>query len=66
MKRQSAAEAALAKQIKRLGHEIAQYYQAHKELRTRIDTLEAIKSQIEDEIASLKSTRMTASEARKP
>ena len=66
MKRQSAAEAALRKQVKILEASMEQQLQALDHLRARIDNTRSIRDQLEDEISRLYAARVAASESRKP
>lgn len=66
MKRQSAAEQALQKQVKLLNERIDTARQARNEIEQEIATSTSIRNQLESEIIALKDARLTASVLRKP
>lgn len=66
MKRQSAAEAALTKQVRILNDEIQCDRLQMRELEARIETKSAIRNGLESEIERLRYARQLASQQRKP
>lgn len=66
MKRQSAAEQALVKQIKLLDGRIEIARKARDEIHQEITTLTSIRNQLEMEIEALRAARLTTSVLRKP